>query len=480
MKKSIAKNLSYNIVYTIALYVLPLLTVPYISRVLGAEQIGVYNYTYSIVQYFVIFGTLGLDIYGNRQIAYSSGNPIKINKDFWSIFTIRLITTSLALLIFLGAFCRKGEYYKLYLLQSIYIVSAMIDITWFFKGQEDFKTTVIRNLIVRLIGVALTFALVKKTNNIDLYILINAGVMLLGNICLWPLLQGKVKFVKIQYSDVLAHFIPILALFIPQIAGQIYTVLDKFMLGELSTMIQVGYYSQTQKIQRAVLALVTTLGTVMLPRMSAIYASGDEEKLNKYLNQSFCGVALVTLPMSVGLAVVSGDFVPLFLGNEFANAVPTMMILSSVILAIALSNVSGVQYLLPSNRTKQFTGSVVAGALTNVLFNTLLIPRYGASGAAVATLIAETVVLLVQVSFIRRAIDFKKLAASIGKSLGSCALMVVAITLVNIFLTNTGPWPRIACKVIVGIVVYSMALLVQKERLFLTMIDQSNKRFFKK
>lgn len=476
MKNSIGKNLAYNIVYTLGLYVLPLLTVPYVARVLGAEQVGVYNYTYSIAQYFVIFGTLGLDIYGNRQIAYSGANPLKMYRDFWAIFTIRLITTSLALLVFFVLFCRSGEYNRLYLLQSIYIVSAMIDITWFFKGQEDFRTTVMRNLIVRIMGVILTFILVKTTNNIDLYILVNAGAMLLGNICLWPLLRGRVKLVRLHYKDIAAHFIPIFTLFIPQIAGQIYTVLDKFMLGELSTMLQVGYYSQTQKIQRAILALVTTLGTVMLPRMSAIYASGDVKKLNKYLNQSFCGVALVTLPMTAGLAIISNDFVPLFLGNEFANAVPVMMILSPVVLVIALSNVSGVQYLLPSNKTKQFTGSVVAGALTNVLLNAILIPNYGAAGAAVATLIAETVVLLVQIYFIRNVLELRRLLVSGAKYLVSSVIMIITISLCKIFLANMNIWTQIALKIMIGLVTYGASLLVLKEQLFLETLNKLSHR----
>ena len=446
---------------------------------LGAEQVGIYNYTYSIAQYFVIFGTLGLDIYGNRQIAYSSRNPQKMHKDFWSIITIRLITTSIALIVFWIMQCRNGKYYHLYLLQSIYIVSAMIDITWYFKGQEDFKTVVTRNLIIRIISVALTFIFVKSKEDIDTYIVINAGTMLIGNMSLWPLLRGKIKFTKVQYGEVAAHFIPIMALFIPQIAGQIYCVLDKFMLGIMSSMLQVGYYSQTQKIQRAILALVTTLGTVMLPRMSAIYASGDEKKLNEHLNQSLCGVALVTIPISIGLATVSSDFVPLFLGDDFINAVPVMEVLSPVIIVIALSNVSGVQYLLPANRTKQYTISVFAGALTNVVLNSIFIPDYGAVGAAVATLIAEIVVLLVQMFCIRRAIVFNNLFVSGSKYLISSAIMATIVVLIKYCYLNINIWLRLILEVNIGICTYAIMLFILKDQLFITLTKYIKERIFR-
>ena len=321
MSKSIAKNVMYNLLFQIVTVFMPLITVPYVSRILGKEGIGVYSYTLSIVQYFIILGTLGISMYGNRQIAYVRDDKEKMSKTFWSITFFKAITTSIAFIVYIAIFGFNKEYGNIYLIQGIQILAVTIDISWLYMGLEEFKKTVTRNLIVKIVGVACIFIFVKTYDDLYKYVSINALMAILGNLVMWMYVPKTVSRIKIKFSDMIEHIVPTLQLFIPQIAIQIYSVLDKTMLGILSNTGEVGLYEQSEKIIKLVLSLVTSLGVVMLPRMSNTFANGDNKKMNEYLNRSLQGVAYISIPMAVGLAGISNEFVPWFFGPGFGEAI---------------------------------------------------------------------------------------------------------------------------------------------------------------
>ena len=249
----VAKNFLYNVSYQLLVIILPLITVPYVSNILGAEGIGDYAFTYANMQYFVIFGMVGITLYGNRQIAYVRDNKEKLRNTFFSIYTLQLITTTISFilyLIFVLVF-NNGDYKWLYIVQGINIIASMTDISWLFMGLEQFKKTVVRNTIVKLASLASIFIFVKSSNHTVIYTLILALSALVGNLTFWLYVPKAIGFKSIKISELNLHLKASLALFIPQIAIQIYVLLDRTMLGAITDTVQVGFYENSQKIVTA-------------------------------------------------------------------------------------------------------------------------------------------------------------------------------------------------------------------------------------
>lgn len=470
MDAKITKNIIYNILYQIVTLLVPLLTVPYVSRVLGANNIGINSYTSSITQYFIIIGTLGMSLYGSRQIAYVRDDKERLSQEFWSLVVLRLITTSIAILVYWFVFCNDKAYSFIFRIQTLNIVAAMVDISWLYMGVEDFKKTVTRNIIVKLLGVILIFLIVKSKTDLALYVLILVLMELGGNLVMWMYLPKVVSKAKISLNTMYVHIIPAIKLFIPQIAIQVYAVLDKTMLGLLSDMTQVGYYEQTQKIVKVIMGLVTSVSTVMLPRMSNIFKKGEKEKLRNYLNNTMQGITYIVIPMAVGLASISDLLVINFLGEEFARAGSVMALLTPIIFFIAWSNIMGMQYLMPTNRNRAFTFSVIMGAVVNCMFNFLCIPYLGAIGACIGTVLAEATVTMIQYIYLRNIIDHKPLLKSIGKYGIAAFIMYVFIKLIGQFLGDSIISLMLQC--LLGAMMYFIVLTLLKDKMNLIMIKK--------
>lgn len=434
MTKSVKINFIYNLIFQIVTLCLPLITVPYTSRVLGREGIGLYSYTLSITQYFIIIGTLGMSLYGNRAIAYVRDNKKELSKTFWAILVLRILTTTISLIMYLSIFCLNNENKIMYLIQALNILAATIDISWLYMGLEDFRKTVTRGLVVKILCVLSIFIFVREQSDLWIYTLINALMLVLGNGFMWLYLPKAVDKTKITFKDMKVHLIPTLQMFIPQIAIQVYAVLDKTMLGILATKGDVGIYEQSQKIVKIVGGLVTSLGVVMLPRMSNTFANGDKKKMNEYLNKSLIFVSYMSIPMFIGLAAISNEFVPWFFGEDFLQVRYIMMILTPILFFIAINNVLGVQYLLPTNRTKEYTIAVSTGAITNVVFNFLLIPKYKVIGACIATLLAELIVPVVELIILRKNINIKYIFKNIYKYFFAGAIMFIIVRFIGKFM----------------------------------------------
>mgnify|MGYP003898979061 FL=1 len=461
MSSSVKKNLFYSLLYQIVTTALPLITVPYVSRVLQANGIGIYTFTFSITQYFILFGTLGLTLYGNRQIAYTRDDKEKLSKTFWSILFLRIITIGFAAILYVIIFFRIKEYKEIYMVQTINIVAAILDISWLYTGIEDFKKTVTRNLIVRIVGVCFIFAFVKTKDDLMLYVLINGLTSLLGNILLWFYIPGIVNKVKLHRNEILIHLLPSIKLFIPQVAMQVYVVLDKTMLGLLSNLTEVGYYEQSEKVVKISLNLITILGTVMLPRVSNLFAKGEDEKIKNYLNFSLRGVACVAIPLTFGIISITDKFVPWFFGTGFEPVKYIIPLLSPILYLIATSNVIGIQYLLPTNKTREFTISVTSGAIVNLLMNLVLIPKFGAIGACLGTLSAELTVTLVQYKYINKDVDIRYYFEGIKKYIITGVIMLLVVKMIGYTLN-----PNIITtvfQIFMGTFVYIVGLIILRE-----------------
>lgn len=463
MNNSILKNLSYNVILQIVLMILPLISIPFVSRVLGNEGIGIYSFTLSLTQYFIILGSIGLALYGNRQIAYTRDDVELMSRTFWAILILRVLTTSIALIVYYILFWNSSDLVFIRMIQSIHIIASMLDITWLYVGLEDFKRIVSRNLLVKVIGLIAVFTLIKGPDDVALYTWINIFMSLGSSLIMWVYIPKIIVKTKVKLSDVQAHFKPALHLFIPQIASQVYVILDKTMIGYLSNYEQVGYYTQSDRIIKAIQELIAALGTVMLPRMSYIFAQGDVQQMDTYLNQNLKAVSYVSLPMFIGLVAVAPEFVPWFFGPGYEPVILIMQCVASVLFFISLSSVLGVQYLIPSNRVNEFTLSIVLGATINLVLNFSLIPIYGAMGAVIGTFSAEFTVMFVQFIVLRKKVKLMSYFNSLIKYGIASSLMLISIRIITQFLNINALTTLI--QVILGIVVYIVSLTILKEEM---------------
>ena len=461
-KKSITKNYIYNLIYQILILVLPLVTTPYISRVLGPTNIGIYSYTYSILSYFLLFGALGVYMYGQREIAYVGEDNAKRKKLFWEIVLFRFITVFIALLIYSLFFMGKNEYGVYYRIWSLELIATAVDIGWFFQGMEEFKKTVVRNVLVRLVSVTLIFVLVKNQNDLIKYITIYAIADLVGNLSLWAYLPKYFKGIKIKNINIKKHIAPIILLFIPQIANQIYNMLDRTMIGRIiENKAEVGYYEEALKVIRVLVTVVCSLGIVMVPRMASVFASGEKEKVKDYLKKSFQFVFILGIPMTFGIASISETFVPVFFGKGFEKTVLLMNIMSALIVLSGITAVIGYQYLLPTKRQKEYTVSVFLGLVLNFILNYILINLYSSVGAAIATIISQISMCGIQIYLIRNDMSLKEILLLAYKYVIAGIIMFLVCLLIKVILGTS--LKVMVLQILVGIIIYIVALLIMKD-----------------
>lgn len=460
----VIKNYFYNAGYQILLMLVPLITVPYISRVLGPYESGINSYTNSFVTFFYLAGQLGITLYGNRQIAYFQNDKFKRSVEFWSIISLQLVTSAFALLFYLLIILElKPSFQKYYFFQSLWIISTGLDVSWYFMGIEDFKKTVVRNMIVKIITIFCIFIFVRSKSDLGLYILLLGIAQIFGSLTLWPYLKKNVVRVPLDMIKPFKHFYPALLLFIPTITSQVYLVINRLMLGSMSNQTELGQFDYSDKIVKLILAVVTASGTVMMPHIANKYAKNDYKGINNSLYNSFDFVSALSIPLMFGVMAIAIEFAPWFLGNQYKYTGYIIMFESPIIFIISWSVVSGMQYLVPVKRVREYTASVIIGAVVNVIFNILLISLYSAIGAAIATVISELVITTVQLYFMRDKIVIKKIFNGIWKYILSGLIMYIVVKWINFHFTFT--IISFIVEVAIGVVVYSVCLLVLRAKI---------------
>lgn len=400
---SLKKNLAYNVAYQILVIILPLITAPYVSRVLGADGLGTYSYIFSIVTYFGLFGMLGIANHGNRSVALVRDNRQKVSEAFSNTYIIQLCTTVIALLLyFLFIYCWFSGDKTIAYIESIIVLSYVLDITWFFFGLEQFAVTVTRNAIIKIATVVAIFIFVRSREDLWIYALIMSCGMLFSQIYLWLRIRKYADFCKPSWSQVKSNIKPVLMLFIPAIAYSIYKLLDKVMLGAMSSMSQVGLFDNAEKIINIPSSLITAFGTVMMPRITVLLGTGDEHRIS-YLNKiSVRYFTLLVVGAAFGLAGICNVLAPVYFGSEFVGSAPIIAGLGFSLIFVTWANVIRTQYLIPNKLDKPYVISSVIGALANLAVNIILIPKFAGIGAMIGTIIAEFTVFFVQLILVRR------------------------------------------------------------------------------
>ena len=437
--------------YNVLALIIPLITTPYISRVMGAENIGIYSYAYSIASYFGLFILLGLKNYGNRTIAGVRDDRQKLSQTFCSIYAMQLIMGVIVILIYTAYIILFAQNRIMALVLMIYLVSVMLDINWFYFGLEEFKLTVTRNTVIKIANTILLFVFVRSADDIYIYALLLVMGMIVSQVILWGLLKRYIFFIRPSLSDIVKHIKPNLVLFIPVIAISIYNTMDKIMLGMMSSMTEVGYYESSFKLTTIPVMAVTSLGTVMLPRMSNLIANGNHAEAKRYIQKSLIVSLFLSAPMALGLSAVVNEFVPVFYGQgyEACKAIIPVLVMSSIF--VAWANVIRTQYLIPNKQDRIYIISVFLGAIVNVVINYLLIPRYQAFGAGIGTLAAEMTVCLYQTFMVRKSIKVTKYFI---QSLPFVVFAVIMYFVLILIPDMYSPLMMLCTKVIIGGVIY--------------------------
>lgn len=478
-KKSITKNYIYNVSYQVLALITPLITTPYLSRVLEADGIGIYSFTAAVVSYFNMFASLGTLTYGNREISYLQDDRKARSKVFWEIELLSLITTSLCAIVYiLFVLFGAGDNQLFFAIQIFTLLTVGVDIVWLFQGMEEFGKIVVRNIIFKVINIAYIFLVVQTKEDLIFHIGGNAILTFLSHLSLWVYLPKYIDAPDWKALKPLRHLKGTLILFLPTVAMSIYTILDKTMIGIFSTSFENGYYEQALNLSKTVLTLVTSLGAVMIPRMGYHYNRGEHTEVKNLVYQSYQFVWFLGIPISFGLMGVASNVVPWFYGTGYEKLVTLLPILSLLIPIIGLSNVTGIQYLVTTKRENLLTRSVCIGAATNFVCNLILIPSFGSIGAAVASVIAEGVITGVQFFMLRKELSFVKVASSSWKYLLAGGMMLVVLVWIGQVLT-----PSILHTVIMvacGACIYFLVLFIIRDAFFMGYVHKVLNRVLKK
>lgn len=478
MSKSVSKNYIYNVSYQLLLLITPFITTPYLSRVLEPSGIGTYSYTYSIVSYFILLASLGVADYAQREIAYQQDNPHLQSRTFYEVNIIRTLLVGLSLCLYYLIISNFPGSHLIYWYQALNIVAVLFDISWFFQGLEEFGKIVLRNFIIKFTSIILIFILIHQPEDLNKYVCLIGMMNILSGFSIWLYLPKYLVSVPRREIKPFRNFSIIIQMFLPQIAIQIYTVLDKTMIGVMTgSPLENGYYEQAEKVVKLSLTIVTSLGTVMLPRIAYAYAHKDYETIKANMMRSYRFVWFLTMPMFFGFIAISNNFVPWFFGPGYDKVVPLMQILSGLVIAIGLSNVTGIQYMLPTNQQNKLTLTVVCGAIVNFALNLFLIPMLQSIGAAIASLIAEITVTAVQFYIVRNIFSIIQILRLSLKYLVSGLFMFIIIYLLNDSLSPS--FLHTILIVASGICLYFVLLFFSKDPMLIIVTDKITNRLHK-
>lgn len=477
-KQSITKNYILNTAYQILTLVTPLITAPYISRVLGADGVGVYSYTSSIVAMFGLFACLGTTTYGQRAMAQIRDNEYERSKTFWEIEILSVITTlvcSIAWIIFLISY---PEYTLYFLILSFDLFANALDISWLYSGLEQFSYIVFRNVAVKFAGIALIFLLVREKSDLWIYIAILAVTKFLGNASMWVSLKKFVTKVPIKNLNIKPHLKETFVYFIPTAASSIYTYLDKVMIGAFTdSTTENGYYEQANKIVKMAYTVVISLNTVMSSRMSYLFATHDDKEIRQKLEGALAFILDLSIPLTFGIAGISYNFVPWFFGDGYDKVAILMILASPLVIILSMHNFLSAQYLVPSGQRVRSTKGVITGAAVNFVCNLILIPRLQSVGAVIATLIAESSICIVYLYMSKEYVPLRMIGKYVPKQLISATAMLIVVLLVG--KGHSGSIAITLIQIVAGAAVYGLGLLLMREKsvtkMFTQIIDRVKK-----
>lgn len=478
IKSSIKFNIVLNTFYQILSMCIPLITAPYISRVLGNENIGIYSYTSSIVTFFSLFSGLGTAIYGAREISRNREDKYKVSQLFWEIEIVSLISSSICFILWMIWIYHTSHYKIIYIILSFNILNFAADISWFYNGLEQFKYEITKNSIVKILGVVLIFWCVKNSDDLIRYILISSASTFLGTLSMWISIPKFIVKINIRSINIWPHFKETLIYFIPTIATSFYTVLDKTLIGIISIdPNENGFYEQATKIITLTqLFTFVPINNVIQSRNSYLFAVNDIDGIKKIIKISLHFCLTIGLGIFLGILAIGDIFIPIFYGNGYEGTIPILYILSPIIVISSIGAIMKMQYYTPLGLKKEIAIYIIVGVIINLVLNIMLIPYFRAIGAAFASVIAETVITFLYLYKSNNIINIKDITIiAWTKVIAGVIMMIVVFGLKKCFAHTI---QNLLFCITIGIVIYFSVLMILKDVfIYYTVIPQV-KTFF--
>lgn len=463
-----------NAILKMSVFIFPLITFPYVSRVLTATGTGRVQFATSLISYFTLFAQLGIPTYGIRICARVRDDREKLTQTVQEIFLLSLITTIVsyaALAAVLLTVPRLQGDRTLYLVVSLNIFFTFIGVEWFYRALEQYTYITIRSLIFKVIGAVAMFLLIHDPDDYVIYggITVFAGTA--SYICNFINLRRYIDLRPRKSFNLKRHLKPILVFFAMSCATTIYTHLDTVMLGFMTTDADVGYYGAAVKIKTILVSLVTSLGTVLLPRASYYVQCGAMEEFRRVTAKSLRFVLMMAAPLSLYFMLFARYGIRFLSGSGYDGAIMPMILIMPTLLLIGISNVTGMQILVPTGRERYVLYSEIAGAVIDIIINFALIPTMKSSGAAIGTVAAEIVVCLVQILFVR-----KELAPIVRKICfwkPALALLLAIPASIWIWRLHLNNFLTLAISAVCFFGVYGAVLLIAREQLVMELFHQA-------
>lgn len=475
--KSIKVNYFLNAFYQLLTLMTPLVTSPYMSRIFGADGLGVYSYSSSILGFFTMFAALGTSVYGQREIAQHRDQNKQMSQLFWEIELLSIITTCICLIIWIFAVFTAGTYRIYFAILTLELIAVAFDISWLFAGLENYLYIVLRNTFVKFAGIIALFLFVKEKGDLPIYVAVIAASRLIGNLSMWYKINKIIDKPVFLEFHIKKHFKETMAYFIPTIASSVYTYLDKAMIGMITnSSAENGYYYQCGKIIQLAYTVTVSLNTVMVSRISYLFAQNNTKEIKAKLEKALAFILTIAIPIMFGIIGIAPNFVPWFFGDGFDKVIILLEISSPLVLLQSLHNYLSSQYLIPSGQRVRSTKAVIIGSIVNFICNAIFIPRFQSIGATIGTLIGESVIFLIYFYMSKEVVSYRWFFIYLPKQLFSALIMLLCVKLIERLSLN--PILISIIQISAGCCIYFVALIILREKFVIGILKEMKRRLF--
>jgi len=429
---SIKKNFAYSSILSVAGYLFPLITFPYVSRVLGVNNIGIYNFIESIINYYILFSMMGMATVGVREIAANQYNRLQLSKTYSSLLTLNMITTTIAAIVLLITAFLVPKFYEQKYMMFVglgKLLFFVLTIEWFFKGIENFKYITVRSLFVRTLYVISVFIFVRNQNDYIIYFILQV-VMLCVNAIINLVYSSK--YVKFSIKDITfkPYIKPFITLGVYGILTSMYTSFNVAFLGFVANNTEVGYYTTATKLFTIILSLFTAFTAVMLPRMSSLAANGNMDEFKILAKKSIITLLFFAIPCIVIMEIFTPELIYIIAGDGYNGAIKPMRLVMPLMLIIGLEQILVIQILMPLKKDKAILVNSIIGAFVGIILNLVLVPSLKSVGSSVVWIVSELVVLIFSQLFVFYYIHYLlPLKPIVIRILGSIPIFIVCVIL---------------------------------------------------
>lgn len=481
---SLKRNALLSDIRLVLSFLLPLVTFPYVSRILGTAGVGKVEFANSFAQYFVLFTALGIPTYGIREVSRVRTDSFLLSKTVAELSLILVFTVFAGYVVYFACIFFVPFFssdLNLFLIVAPTIILSDFSFEWFYQGIENQRYITVRYIFAKLAQLSLIFVFIKNSADYLKYALILVGLNAASSVFNIVHLQKYVHFVPYKSLELKKHLRPILVIFASVIAVSIYTQLDTVMIGFFRGDAEVGIYTAANRVVRIIIALVTSLSSVIIPKLVNALENNQFDEYKNLLNKSLSFVLLLALPCLFGILVCADDIILLFAGNGFKEAIFSIRLLCPIILIVGLASFVGLQVLYANRKERYYTIAVSVAAAVNFVSNFIMIPRLGHIGAVAGTLIAETVGLCLMFFLGRIFLREAELKVRAWKYILGASVMGIVVFLLKKLLVSAGfqMAVRLSVCVLAGAVLYALVMILLRENLCMNLLRQTRNKLWR-